>query len=444
MIAMKLPPPTGLLSALRHLAIAWTIACLSNGCANFRRLDADLKSLGDDYRIRVIIENADDMQAPTRVAVVEWKRDLNEVFSGDQIELPKGGTAIFLVKNPLHQYVMAYTDRNRNGHYDAGEPMWIHSSPDGNPQPVDFAAGGHQTTVRGRLAPHQLPTGLREAIDRFLAGRTVAESISHRGVKFSLGEIANLDDPRFAATRGEDGLWTPMTMAIQQGFGVFFLEPYDPTRIPVIFIHGAAGSPQDWRHAMQRLDRKRYQCWFYFYPSGGRLENAAVALDEGIKILHDRYDFRRLDVVAHSMGGLVARRFVDKHVLIRHANYIHTFVSFSSPFAGHEAAAMGVKWSPSVVPSWRDMAAESDFLAHLFDRHLKGQVAHHLVYGHHGKQSLLMHGANDGTVSVASQLRPAAKADATSVQGYDEDHLSILRAEAPLQRLEDILNAAPR
>jgi hypothetical protein len=142
------------------------------------------------------------------------------------------------------------------------------------------------------------------------------------------------------------------------------------------------------------------------------------------------------------MGGLVARRFVDENAIVGGADYIHTLVTFSTPWAGHEAAALGVKWAPSVVPSWRDMEVGSDYLAHLFDRPLKGRVAHYLVYGHRAKRSFLMPGENDGTVSVASQLRPEAKADAASVQGYDEDHLTILSASTPLQRLEAILNSA--
>jgi hypothetical protein len=49
---------------------------------------------------------------------------------------------------------------------------------------------------------------------------------------------------------------------------------------------------------------------------------------------------------------------------------------------------------------------------------------------------------NDGTVSVASQLRAEARADAASVQGYDEDHVSILSARAPLLRGQHFLDAA--
>jgi pimeloyl-ACP methyl ester carboxylesterase len=435
---MLTPPRLFLATA----AVAIAVVSLSSGCANFRRLKADLKQIDCDYRIRLIIENADEWKSPVRAAVVEWKRDTNEVFSGDQVELPKGGNVIFLVKNPINQYLMAYADTNRSGRHESGEPLWIHSLPGGSPQPVVYPAGEHRVTVRGRLSPGRLPAGLREAVDRFLAGRTVAEAISRRGVRFALGELADLDDPRFAATRGEDGLWTPATMAISQGFGIYFLEPYDPARTPVLFVHGAAGSPQDWRAAMKHLDRRHYQCWFYFYPSGGRLENAAEALNQGVIALQDRYGFPRLDIVAHSMGGLVARQFVDKNIQTNDSKYVKSLITFSTPWAGHEAAAMGVKWAPSVVPSWRDMEAGSAYLSHLFDRQLKGKVPHHLIYGHRAKRSLLMSGENDGTVSVASQLRKEATDDAASIQGYDEDHLSILHAGAPLSRLEKLLEAA--
>ncbi len=408
-----------------------------SGCANFRHLAADIKPFRDDYRIAGIIENADDFQVPVRVAVIEWDRADNNIYSGDRVELAAGGAFVFSVKSPLNQHIGAFADNNRDGRWQQGEPAWIHEGP------VAIDGDSRITRVRGRLsADTPMPPELVAAVDKLVAGGTVEETITHRGVRFAAGEIVDLNDPRFAATRGSDGLWTPATLAIRQGFGIYFLERYDPSRIPVLFIHGAAGSPQDWRTAMERLDRKRYQPWFYFYPSGGRLEAAAGALNQGVELLHERYGFQRLDVVAHSMGGLVARRFVVKNVLEDKNGYIRTFITFSTPWGGHEAAAMGVKWAPTAVPSWYDMEQGSDFLDHLFDRKLKGKVNHHLFYGHRAKRSAIMPAENDGTVSVASQLRPEAKADAASVQGYDEDHVSILSARAPLMRAKQILDAA--
>lgn len=424
-------------------AIIATLSLLP-GCANFRRLATDLKMIDTDYRIIGVIHNADDFNTPVRAAVVEWDQACGKVSSGDLLELAPGGTFGFMVKNPRNQHVVAFADTNRNKRHDNGEPSWIHRGPDGKPAPVTLDANHRQVRVSGSLSRGEtLPPGLRSGIDNLLQGRTVDEVITRRGVKFSIGEVTNLDDPRFTVTRGEDGLWTPATVAIQGGFGIYFLEPYDPAKIPVLFIHGAGGSPQDWRTAMELMDRRRYQAWFYFYPSGGRLHRAATALDEGIGRLHGRYHFRRLHVVAHSMGGLVARDFITRNVFKEHHTYINTFITFSTPWAGHEAASMGVKWAPSVVPSWRDVHTGSDFLDHLFDEKLKGKVSHHLFYSHRASRSPVMPAENDGSVSVASQLRPEARADATTVQGYDEDHMSILSSPAPLKTAARYLKDAP-
>jgi hypothetical protein len=420
---------------LRHLLFL-TLPVLA-GCANFRHLAADLKPFENDYRISGVIENADDFKVPVLVTVLEWDRAENKIYSADQLTLAPGGAFVFSVESPRNQHLGAFADNNRDGHWQAGEAMWMHEGP--------LALGGEarQVKVRGRLSTsNRFPPGLAAAGRDALAGRTVDEVITHRGIRFSTGEIANLDDPRFATTRGADGLWTPATLAIKSGFGIYFLERYDPSRTPVLFVHGAAGSPQDWRTAMEKIDRRRYQPWFYFYPSGGRLENAAGALNQGVELLHERYGFKRLDVVAHSMGGLVSRRFVVKNVIEGGHGYIRNFITFSTPWDGHEAAAMGVKWAPTVVPSWYDMENGSDFLDHLFDRRLKGKVNHHLFYSHRAKRSPIMPAENDGTVSVRSQLRAEAKDDAVSVQGYDEDHVSILSARAPLLRAKQILDAA--
>lgn len=417
--------------------------CVLPSCANFRKLGRDLKLIDEEYRISGIIGNAGAYRCPVRATVIEWDSSRNQVFSGDRVELTDGGAFLFLVKSPLNQHVAAYADENRDGRYTRGEPFWIHRDADGNPAPVGLGPGKRTARVRGELsAAAGFPDAMAEAVSKALGGREVKDVISKQGVVFALGEKADLDDPRFAATRGEDGLWTPATFAIQSGFGIYFLERYDPDKTPVLFVHGAAGSPQDWRYAMEKIDRSRYQPWFYVYPSGMRLANAASALNDGVKLLHDRYRFRRLHVVAHSMGGLVSRDFIVRNVIQDGNSYIHTFVTFSSPWDGHEAAAMGVKYAPEVVPSWRDMKHGSDFLTSLYGRRLKGRVNHHLFFSHRAKRSPILPAENDGTVSVASQTRAEARVDAVEVRGFDEDHLSILSAREPLLAGKRILDAA--
>jgi pimeloyl-ACP methyl ester carboxylesterase len=416
--------------------------CLSS-CANFRNLAKDLKLMDDQYRISGIIENADAQKAPVHAAVIEWDRKANQVATGDRVDLTAGGAFMFFVKSPSNQYLVAYADTNRDGRYNLGEPLWIYRNSVGSPVPVKLSPANRTVRLTGRLSTSErFPDGLLGAMTSALKGRDVKDFITRQGVRFALGEKVQLDDPRFAATRGSDGLWTPATFAIHSGFGIYFVEHYDPEKIPVIFIHGAGGSPQDWRVAMDKIDRKHYQPWFYSYPSGARLDNAASALNDGINLLQDRYHFKRLHVIAHSMGGLVARAFVIKNAIQEHRQTINTFITFSTPWDGHEAAALGVKRSPQVVPSWRDMAHGSDFLTRLFEQHLKGKVNYYLFYSHHGKRSMILPPENDGTVSVASQLRREAKADAVEVLGFDEDHVSILSAHAPLSAARAILDRA--
>ena len=119
--------------------------------------------------------------------------------------------------------------------------------------------------------------------------------------------------------------------------------------------------------------------------------------------------------------------------------YIISLVTISSPFGGHEAAEMGVKRAPSVVPSWRDMAAGSSYQRGLFRQPLKGRVPHHIIFSYRGKRSYVIPKSNDGTVSVASQLKPEAQADAASVHGFDEDHVSILSNHDVIELVERLL-----
>ncbi len=222
-----------------------------------------MKILDDQYRVSGVIENADSQKSPVRAVIVEWDRDGNNVISGDIIDLTDGGVFVFPVSSPHNQYVAAYADTNRDGNYDAGEPLWFHRGTDGNPSPVSLDAPDRTVRVSGELSPaNKAPADLIAAIAAAVAEKGVDSFITRQGVRFAVGEKADLDDPRFAATRGGDGLWTPATFAIQSGFGLYFRKDYHPGKTPVLFIHGAAGSPQDWRLAMEKLDPDIYQPWF--------------------------------------------------------------------------------------------------------------------------------------------------------------------------------------
>jgi len=113
--------------------------------------------------------------------------------------------------------------------------------------------------------------------------------------------------------------------------GLYLVEPYQPDKIPVVFIHGLMSSPATWVQMINSLKndpmiRKRYQFWFYSYSSGvpvlasaGNLRKALLAAREELATTPEtRASFDRMVLVGHSMGGLVARSLLqdDPHYIL--------------------------------------------------------------------------------------------------------------------------------
>lgn len=322
--------------------------------------------------------------------------------------------------------LLAFGDGNRNGAPDPDEPAAVLGSK------VEVAGSGLLILLDLTLAPHSGNTA-RQALPRRLP---VAPTHSTQA-----GAIAELDAPAFSAQAGRDAYWAPLESFRRTGGNIYFMEPYDRARTPVLFVHGAAGSAQDWRTFCDRLDRSRYQAWIFQYPSGAPVDSMAHLLFWKLLNLQLRYGFDRIDLVAHSMGGLVVRRFLLDHA--EKFPQLGTFVSLSTPWGGESTATLGVQYSPAVVPSWRDMQPDGPFLSSLFERPLPRNVPHALLFGHRGGYSLVRPN-NDGSVTLASQLRPEAQAQAMLVQGFDEDHVSILAAPRVTDYVFRLLDAVER
>jgi pimeloyl-ACP methyl ester carboxylesterase len=228
------------------------------------------------------------------------------------------------------------------------------------------------------------------------------------GQKTVVGVVATLADARFSEAKGEDSMWRPLDFVVEGLPGIYFLEPYDPNKVPVLFVHGINGSPVVFAPLIEKLDRRRFQPWFYYYPSGARLARVGQHLDQTFAKLQELYRFPRFAVVAHSMGGLVSRDFVLRHAVSARAERLPVYITIATPWGGHAGAAAGVKMAPAVVGSWMDMAPASDFLRDLLARPLPEPTRHHLIFAFdkgsgRGESS-------DGVITLASQLEPRAAA----------------------------------
>jgi hypothetical protein len=348
--------------------------------------------------------------------------------AGFQRLRPDGLASFNLLTNRTYR-VGAFTDENGNGKYDAGEPGAV--ARDVHP----FAFGD----------PHHGGKLLQLSFTRDLglpAGTVIEVPKENEALgtvlEIAVGDVVKLDDPRFVSDAGSDGLWRPLDFLSENTLGIYFTEPYDPKRMPVVFVYGIGGSPQDWRYLMEHFDRSRYQFWFYHYPSGMRLERSARALATGLLILKERYEFAQCLVVAHSMGGLVSGSAI-RQAAAKGTNFIPEFVTISTPWGGHKAAELGVRHLRKPVPSWVDVAPNSDFLKALYAQPLPPGTRHDLIYGEI-PSSDGVEGKDDSVVTVESELEPRIRKNAASVTHFPYGHVEILEQPQTQVRLLEFLS----
>jgi pimeloyl-ACP methyl ester carboxylesterase len=95
--------------------------------------------------------------------------------------------------------------------------------------------------------------------------------------------------------------------------GLYFLQPYDPERIPLVFVHGLISTPFDWMKTINGLQadpeiRKHYQFWVFAYPTGNPVLYSALRLREELAKVDKLYpNHKDYVLVGHSMGGLLSQ-----------------------------------------------------------------------------------------------------------------------------------------
>jgi len=256
----------------------------------------------------------------------------------------------------------------------------------------------------------------------------------------TVGELVALSDARFERKTANNGLWRPLDFIVSSHPGVYFLEPYDRHKIPVLFVHGMSDSPASFSDLVASLDRSRFQPWLYSYPSGVHLDVIADHLNQTMAKLRARYRVGQYAVVAHSMGGLIARDFILRHADSSPATEIPLFISISTPWDGHKRAQLGVKFAPAVVEAWRDIAPGSEYLKGLFARALPTATCHFLLFSFKGSgPTASFSESNDGNVTVASQLAGEAQGQAVLVRGFDDTHEGMLHNAAVANVVNDTL-----
>ncbi len=405
------------------------------GCM-FRTLKEQQAQLDQLCLISGTIAGSTTQDVPRVVVLVGMIGDSPRLI--DHFVSEGDGTWLMAAQPGLYQ-LAAFEDRSRDLIYQPGEPLLNRDAA----RQVQCAAGGRVADIALRIPPDGSQAYGHDVDITHLVARSNDQQfeVSIASVT-AAGAMATLDDERFSEERVKAGMWAPFDFLIDAGPGVYFLEPYDAKRIPVLFVHGISGSPRNFRYLIEHLDRTRFQPWVYYYPSGARLPRVADHLTQTLLQLEVRYRVPKVLVVAHSMGGLVSRGFLLRHQKSS-AAASPLFVTLSTPWGGHSAAQKGVDYAPTVVRSWYDMAPSSDYLRTLFDDGATVQLQgteHHLLFSFRKDGSSSE--SDDGVVTVASQLRPEAQSQAHALYGFNDTHTGILEDPAVSALLNRLLAEA--
>lgn len=361
------------------------------------------------------------------IIVIAYSEENTKVSIEDYAMLSGPGPYELLVRDGRYR-IFSFEDANDNLSCDSGEwSAYYNGSELVSSQPGGMLWG--LDIVLSRTPDEPAP---------LLAHSLLLHSKGTRKPFRTAGAIADLDDPAFSAERGKEGFWEPLKIFRLTGANIYFLEPYDRDKIPVLLVHGAAGSPQDWRYFIKSMDRVRYQPWIFQYPSGARLSTMTFMLRKKLYDLYMKYDFERIYIVAHSMGGLICRSALIESD--RHNQAVKLFISISTPWGGEPRATTGVKYSPAVIPSWKDMEPDSDFIRSIFAKELPDTLRYYLLFSHRGGGNPLRPN-NDNTVLLESMLDQRAQQDTLKVLGFNEDHISILNSPVVIDHYRAIVKA---
>ena len=234
--------------------------------------------------------------------------------------------------------------------------------------------------------------------------------------------IVTWDDEKFSADNMKRGMWEPVTFQEEVGFGLYVLREFDPTQKSVLLVHGILDTPRRFESLANAIPSD-YQLLLFHYPSGFPLEHTSYVLSEVLDELVRRNQIPQLDIVAHSMGGLVGKGMIYQADATTRQR-MRLFTSIATPFGGHASLASGARWAPVVAPAWWAMTPNSPYLQTIDRLDLSQGPKHHLIFTFSHEAGGKSEG-NDGVVTVKSQLTESAQRNATAIYGIADSHVGV-------------------
>jgi len=263
-------------------------------------------------------------------------------------------------------------------------------------------------------------------------------SLKEKSILSNFGKIkiTGINNAIFKRENGHKGLWDHKSFYKEIGGGLYLLDKFDKNKKAILFVHGINGTPLDFKNIIDQLDKNKYLPIVYFYPSGINLNYTVDGLKYSMDRLKRKYELKSLIVIAHSMGGLVSRAFINNYKGIE----IEKFISISTPWNGNNYAKLGGEDINHFVPSFGNMIPGSAFIKKNIDREYPFDIKHYLLFSYKGTKSFILEPSNDGVISLKSQLYDHVEQKAYKIYGFNETHRSILENNKTIMYINNLIN----
>lgn len=180
------------------------------------------------------------------------------------------------------------------------------------------------------------------------------------------------------------------------GTGLQIPDGFKPRQRTMLLIHGLEAGPADMQRLVRACKASGIQSLIFDYPNDGPLSVSGERLNSELADFSKRFPQARLAIVAHSMGGLVARHCLENSNrlpdcitdLIMLATPHHgASLAYIQPWIELVFAVLPSKWdlhNDGLGESAIDLMPKSEFLSSLNARPRPSGIRYHLAIGRKG------------------------------------------------------------
>lgn len=157
-------------------------------------------------------------------------------------------------------------------------------------------------------------------------------------------------------------VWRELTFVVANAYSLVLprretIRPLaDDGRTPIVLIHGLGGNRGTWWPLRLFLRLHGYRRVYAFGYEDGTVQELAAGLVEFIDEVREKTGREQVNIVAHSLGGIISRYAIQR---LRQAEAVKTLITLASPHQGTYMA----NWANTTLT--RALRADSDLIADL-------------------------------------------------------------------------------